>query len=123
MSDSIKQFFDGLAERGHDPALASVTGSVRFDVLDKDRTEHWVVQISKGDLTVSHKNAKADAGIRLARSVLEGCIGGTVNTMAAYLRGLIGVDGDFALMILFDRLFPGPPDSTGRVEPLPARSA
>jgi hypothetical protein len=43
--------------------------------------------------------------------------------MAAYLRGVIAVEGDFALVILFDRLLPGPPDSTGRVEPIPARSA
>jgi hypothetical protein len=121
--DPIKRFFDDLVARGHVQSLASVTGTVRIDVVDHGRTEHWYLAVSKGDVSVSHKNSKADAGVRLERSVMEGCIDGTVNTMAAFLRGVIAVDGDFGLLVLFDRLFPGPPDSTGRVEPIPAGSA
>jgi putative sterol carrier protein len=121
--DPIKQFFEELSARGHERSLESVTGSVRIDVVDGRHTEHWYIQISKGDVSVSHKNAKADAVVRVERKVLEGSIAGTVNTMAAFLRGLIGVEGDFGLVILFDRLLPGPPDSTGRVAPIPARRA
>jgi hypothetical protein len=121
--DSVKTFFDELAVRGYVQSLASVSGTVRIDVVDNGRTEHWYVAVSKGDVSVSHKSSKADAGVRLERNVMEGCIEGTVNTMAAFLRGVITVDGDFGLLILFDRLFPGPPNSTGRVEPIPAGSA
>jgi hypothetical protein len=121
--DPVQKFFDELAARGHVQSLATVTGTVRIDIVDNGRTEHWYVSVSKGDVSVSHKGSKADAGIRLERRVMEGCVEGTVNTMAAFLRGVITVEGDFGLLILFDRLFPGPPGATGRVEPIPARSA
>ena len=33
----------------------SVTGVVRFDIADGERTEHWYLHIRKGDVTVSHE--------------------------------------------------------------------
>ena len=37
-----------------------------------------------------------------------------VNAMAALLRGAMGVEGDVELLVLFQRLFPGPPRSRSR---------
>ena len=34
MTDEVADFFDELERRGHDPLLAKVTGSVRFDIVD-----------------------------------------------------------------------------------------
>jgi hypothetical protein len=52
MSDEIEGFFHELGGRGHEPLLAKVTGSVRFDVVDGDRTDRWLVTINRGDVTV-----------------------------------------------------------------------
>jgi hypothetical protein len=40
--------------------------------------------------------------------------------MAAVLRGLIAIEGDIELLMLFQRLFPGPP---GRRTPVPTAGA
>ena len=37
-----------------------MTGTVRFDIADGERTEHWYLQIHKGEVTVSHDDAAAD---------------------------------------------------------------
>ena len=40
-----------------------MTGTVRFDIADGERTEHWYLHIRKGDVTVSHDDAEADCVI------------------------------------------------------------
>jgi SCP-2 sterol transfer family len=103
-------FFEGLADRGHEPALGRVTGTVRCDVAESDGSvEHWYVTIKKGDVTVSHKSGAADAVVRADRKLFDGFASGKVNVMAALLRGVVGIDGDLQLLSMFQRVFPGPP--------------
>ena len=40
-----------------------------------------------------------------------GNAGGTVNATAAVLRGEVAIDGNWELLVLFQRLLPGPPGS------------
>ncbi|MBV8235056.1 MAG: SCP2 sterol-binding domain-containing protein [Acidimicrobiia bacterium] len=101
-------FFDDLAGRGCEPLLKNVSGTIRFDLDDGGRVEHWSVSIDEGDVAVSHSRARADAVIRLAKSTFEGMIGGRVNAMAATLRGELVAEGDLSLMTMFQRVFPGP---------------
>ena len=102
-------FFDDLAARGREPLLKGASGTIRFDLLDGERLEHWAVKIDDGAIAVSHSRAKADAVVRLERSKFERMARGTMNAMAAALRGDLVVEGDLALVMLFQRLFPGPP--------------
>ena len=104
-------FFADLATRRHDPLLKSASGSVQFDLVDGERLEHWCVTIDRGDVAVSHKNAKADAVVRLDKATFDGMASGRVNVMAATLRGELIPEGDLGLVALFQRLFPGPPAS------------
>jgi len=101
-------FFDDLARRGHEPLLKSASGTIRFDVLDGERSEHWFVTIEAGDVDVSHSRTKADAVVRLDKDTLDEMVSGQVNAMASVLRGEIVPDGDLSLVILFQRVFPGP---------------
>ena len=110
MTDATTEFFEELAARGHEPALAKATGTLRFDIRDGGaRTERWLITITKGDVAVSHRNAKADCVVRVDRTLFEGLASGEANALAAFLRGAIEVEGDRGLLLAFQRAFPGPP--------------
>jgi putative sterol carrier protein len=107
-SDSIAEFFAELGRRGHEPLLEKARGGARFDVADGRRTERWLVNIDKGDLRVSRRNAAADCILRVDRSSFERAVAGKLNLMAAVLRGEVIVGGDPRLLVLLRRLFPQP---------------
>jgi putative sterol carrier protein len=111
VTDATADFFDGLGRRGHEPLLEKTTGTVRVDLVNGKQTERWLIAVDKGDVTVSHKNVGADCTIRVKRALFEGMAGGTVNATAAVLRGELAIEGNWELMVLFQRLFPGPPGS------------
>jgi putative sterol carrier protein len=113
-TDPVESFFAQLAERGHEPLLARGSGTVRFDLAEGKKVEHWLVAIEKGDVTVSHRNAAADTILRVDRSLFEQMVTGKVNATAAVLRGLLETEGNLGLVVLFQRLFPGPPRSRAK---------
>ncbi len=114
MTDATAEFFDELSRRGHEPLLEKASGTLRIDVVDGKRTDRWLVTVEKGDVGVSRRNMRADCVIRTDRALFDGLASGKVNMMAAVLRGALGVEGDVGLLVLFQRLFPGPPKSRGR---------
>jgi putative sterol carrier protein len=72
------------------------------------------VAVDKGHLAVSRRNARADCVVRAAKDLFDEVAEGRANAMAALLRGRMGVEGDLELLVRFQRLFPGPPDSRDR---------
>jgi putative sterol carrier protein len=108
-TDTTREFFDGLATRGHEPLLARAEGTLRFDLVDPNETEHWLVRVDRGAVEVSRGHTKADVILFGDRSVFDGIVSGRTNAMAAVLRGAIRVEGDLSLAMLFQRVFPGPP--------------
>lgn len=108
MSDVIAQFFDRLTQLEHHPTLGGTNGSLRFD-LDRDgRVEHWRVVLQRGTMTVSQAAGPADCVVRTQAALFEDLALGRANTMAAALRGQILLEGNPALLVRFQRLFPGP---------------
>lgn len=87
-------FFGELGARGHQPLLKSASGTVRIDLVDGERAEHWHVTMRNGGVTVSRRNARADAVVRVNKATFEGMATGTVNAMAAVLRGDLVAEGD-----------------------------
>ena len=61
MTDVTAEFFDDLAQRGHEPLLGHASGTMRFDIANGKKTETWFVSIDKGDLTVSRSGDAADS--------------------------------------------------------------
>ena len=108
ITDPVSEFFRGLAERGREPLLANVSGTLRFDLVNGQRVEHWHLAIRNGDVAVSRSDAEADAVVRTSKVLFEGMIAGKVNAMAAALRGALVPRGNLALVVSFQRLFPGP---------------
>ena len=109
MAGPTTEFFEALEQRGHEPLLERTSGTVRADITDGDQSEHWLVSIAKGDLAVSSSDADADCVIQADRAVFDRIVNGEANAMALTLRGAITVQGNVDLLLLFQRLFPGPP--------------
>lgn len=111
MSEPIDRFFDELAHRGNESPLRRASGSLRIDLEDGTATERWLVTFGDGDVAVSHRDTKADSVIRTSKDQFEGMITGRVNAMTAALRGVVWLEGDPTLLVLFQRALPGPPST------------
>lgn len=110
MSEPIEEFFERLTRSVPD-RLRRADGSLRIDLTSGTTTERWFVTMHGGDVSVSHRNAKADSVIRTSKDQFEGMITGTVNAMSAALRGVVSLEGDPTLLVLFQRALPGPPST------------
>jgi putative sterol carrier protein len=108
MSDPTAEFFESLGRREHEPLLEKCSGAVRFDLTAKSGTDYWLVRLDNGEVSVSQENREADCVIRADKSVFKGMASGEMNGMTAYLRGLISLEGDPELLVLFQRVFPAP---------------
>jgi putative sterol carrier protein len=109
MTDPTVDFFEELGRRGHEPLLAKATGSIRVDLSHNGETDRWLVEVDKGDITVSQKSGAADLEIAAEKAFFDRVAAGEVNATAAYLRGALTGQGDWELLVLFQRLLPGPP--------------
>ena len=88
--------------------LEKTRGTLRFDLATGKRTERWLIEIENGDVSISHRNGRADCVVRAKKSLFDGIAGGQQNAMAAVLRGEVGIEGDRTLLVRFQKLFPGP---------------
>jgi putative sterol carrier protein len=113
-ADPTADFFAALKSRGEEPLLRKASGTLRFDIADGKRTERWLVEIRKGDIAVSRRNARADCVVYTDRALFERIARGEANALAALLREEVNVEGDINLLVLFQRLLPGPPRARKR---------
>lgn len=109
MSDATTTFFAELEARGHEPMLGRVTGTVGFELNNGKKTDHYHLAIRKGALRVTEDDGAADCVVHSDRTVFNDLASGKTNAFAAVLRGAVAVDGDPELLIIIQRLFPGPP--------------
>src|SRR5271167_4913167 len=96
-TDAIEAFFAELASKGREPLLQQTVGTVRFDLSDDGSVERWYVAVDKGELRVSHRNARADTVLRGDKALFELIMTGQTNAMAAILRGALVLEGDYRL--------------------------
>jgi hypothetical protein len=114
MSDPVGEFMERLGEQGFDPRLGHIKGTIRIESQRSNRVEHWLVTLDRGAIAVSRDDAPADTTVRTDSETLEGLIDGSVNGMAAMLRGLVTVEGELDLLLYFARLFGPPPGTQSR---------
>lgn len=108
MREATTRFFAELEGDDHRALIAHMNGSIRVELTNGETTERWLVEADKGQLHVSHGNAKADCTMRAPEDVFERLVRGEDNPMASFLRGAVTLEGDTELAILFQRLFPAP---------------
>ena len=103
------QFFDDLGKTEQGRTLRTVSGRVRFDVVDGDGTDSWLVVVDNGQVTVERNAGQADCMIRGGRAVFDEVVAGRANPIAAVLRGALSCHGDLELLFAIQRIFPSPP--------------
>jgi len=107
--DVTERFFEELAQRGYEPLLRKARGTIKFEIVDGKKVDRRFVAIDKGEIRVSRRNVACDGVIRVDKAVFERVASGRSNPIAAVLRNELAAQGDWRLLVLVQRLFPGPP--------------
>jgi hypothetical protein len=110
LTDATDAFFDRLTRRGHEPGLVKVDATVSFEISQDNQTDHWLVRIDRGDISVSRESGKATAAVRADRALFNHILQGEVYLVSAALRNDLVVEGDPALIVLLGRFLPDEPD-------------
>jgi hypothetical protein len=123
MTDVTVEFFDDLAQRGHEPLLGNASGTLRFDIADGKKIETWFVTIDKGDVTVSRAGGAADSTLVVGKALFDRLASGQASAVAEVLRGTLTIEGDWRLLVLFRRILPGRSTAKAVTKPrAPART-
>src|SRR5215211_5225121 len=118
MADTIEKFFQELEDKGHQPLLGKVRGTVRFDLANSDRggdrggdggVDHWRIAIDRGDIMITNDEGDADCTLLTNRAMFERLITGEENAIAAILRGAVECVGNVELLFVIYWIFRGPP--------------
>ena len=110
MATVVEEYFDALNRQGFQPALRHVGGAVRCDLARGAQTEHWLVRIDHGHLSVSREYGPADCVIRSDEETFGRMVTGALHPLIAMMRGMAAVDGDEELILALQRMLPGPED-------------
>ena len=116
MTDAISTFFANLVERGQQPLLGHTCGTVDIELLGGRPGEgsHWRLGIDEGAISLSDEvREPADCTVRTEKAYFEQLIAGRQNAISAVLRGEIECFGDVEMLMVVQRIFPGPPRRTG----------
>jgi putative sterol carrier protein len=108
-TDDITEFFQELGDREYEPLLAKARGWVRFELVEPDRIDRWLVAVDKGAVAVSHSDGPAECTARLDRALFGRLCRGEGNAIAAVLRGAVTSTGDIELLLTIARIFPAVP--------------
>jgi predicted lipid carrier protein YhbT len=112
-AEATMQLFERIRRLGRVDALADVTGSLRFDIDQGGQTTQWTVAVHNGQISVEQHGGEADCVVQLSGELLAQMAIGRANAMAALLRGDMMVTGDVQLLVLLERLLPGPAGAHG----------
>jgi putative sterol carrier protein len=103
MIDTTDAFFAGLAKRGYEPLLHSVSGTIRWAIEDAGS---WFVVVKNGSLTVSRDTAGADCVLACSREDFDRMVVGKQNPTTLFMQGKMKITGNLGLAQMFQRLFP-----------------
>lgn len=114
MANASTDFLEELGRRGHLPLFEQIKGTLRFDLIEGQETDSWLVVVDHGNVRVSRGRQDADCVIYAERVFFDRIATGEANAVAALLRGLIQIEGDLQLALSVGRALPGPPHSRWR---------
>jgi hypothetical protein len=111
VTTATARFFEDLSTRPHDPRLEKADGTLCFLLSHEQGSTSWFVSVDQGDVVVTAGPSRVDPActVRGSRALFDDIVVGRKNVMSGILRGDVSVDGDAQLLLLFQRLFPGPP--------------
>ncbi|MFC4016497.1 SCP2 sterol-binding domain-containing protein [Micromonospora sp. GCM10011542] len=107
MGTTIAERLDRL-DPGRRPELPETTGTIRLDVREDGRTEHWYLLIADQQVRVIRSAEDADLVVRADRRIFDRLAGGQDHVAASLLRNDLTVHGNVGLLPMLRRIFPGP---------------
>jgi len=102
VSDTVKEFFNGLEARVDETKTAGMTNSYLFDIEDAGT---WSVVVQDGKVTVAEGGESADCTIKTSTETFEKIISGEQNPTSAYMTGKLKVQGDIGAAMKLQKLF------------------
>jgi predicted lipid carrier protein YhbT len=103
MANITSTFFEHLAQRGYEPLLHNVSGTLRFDIAGEGS---WYIVVKNGSLAVSRDGAGADCVLVCRRGDFDRMVVGKQNPTTLFLQGNMKITGDLGLALMFERVFP-----------------
>lgn len=113
MIDTTEAFFTRLAQRGYDPLLHSVSGTIRWDISNAGS---WSVTVKNGSLTMSRDSASPDCALACSKEDFDRMVVGKQNPTTLFMQGKMKITGNLALAQMFQRIFPDENVSGGQTE-------
>ncbi len=111
MIDTSEAFFTRLAERGREPLLHGVSGTIRWDIGDAGS---WFVGVKNGSLSVSRDTAGADCVCACSQEDFDRMVVGKQNPTTLFMQGKMKITGNLGLAQKFQRLFPDESLASGK---------
>jgi putative sterol carrier protein len=108
VTDAGVELFERLGAVEHVPLMKGASGTMLLELTGGKRIERWRIVVEKGEVAVARGNGPADCVLRADRTLFKRMASGRVNAFAAVLRGAVEVEGDPRLLVLFQRMLPGP---------------
>ncbi|MGN9918125.1 SCP2 sterol-binding domain-containing protein [Micromonospora palomenae] len=111
MATSGTEFLERLSSRRRPQLPETLTGTIRLDLHDGGRTEHWYLTLHDQSLDVKRSPDDADLVVRADREVFDRLVNGRTEVVQSLLRNDLTVQGDMRLLLALRRIFPGPVDA------------
>ena len=102
MSDTINEFFAGLASRVDPAKTSGMSNSYVFDIEDAGT---WTVKVADGSVTVGEGDTGGDCTISTSAETFEKVVKGEQNATAAYMSGKLKIKGDMGAAMKLQKLF------------------
>ncbi|MEU4477530.1 SCP2 sterol-binding domain-containing protein [Micromonospora sp. NPDC023966] len=109
MSASAAEYLARQVAGPHPDLPETTAGTVRLDLRDGARTDHWYLTIDHQEVRVDRLADEAELVIGADREVFDRIASGRLNPAAALLRNDLTAQGNLRLLLTLRRLFPGPP--------------
>ncbi|WP_341717825.1 SCP2 sterol-binding domain-containing protein [Micromonospora sp. FIMYZ51] len=109
MSEATQQFFAALPARAPEVLRTPISGTLRIDLSDGQRTEHWLVRMRPGTAEVEQGSDAADAIWYCGLDLFDRLVTGRAQALAALFRNESTYTGNVVLFLAFRRFFPAAP--------------
>src|SRR6185369_11108706 len=81
-ADRREEFFHRLSATPH-PFLNDVSSTIRIDLEENGTSQHWHLTLGHGQISVTRRNAPADATMRTGPALFDRIISGEANLLTA----------------------------------------
>jgi putative sterol carrier protein len=102
VAESVKEFFDGLADRVEEGKTAGMNNSYVFDI---EGAGTWTVKVADGAVSVTEGAGDADCTISTSEENFMKIVRGEQNPTTAYMSGKLKIKGDMGAAMKLQKLF------------------